>query len=110
MEQKISIVIWRILQHAIPIDMALRSKGMPLVSKCSCCVFSPSQVAKQMWLKIYKLMNISTGASTVSQVLLVWRKLEGVGNLYQWLCKILPGATLWIYGKLEMKIDSLARR
>lgn len=41
-EQKISIFIWEMLQHAIPTDMAMCRRGIQLVAKCSCCAISPS--------------------------------------------------------------------
>lgn len=98
------------LQHALPTDMVVRRKGIQLVSKCSCCVISSSfetsthllissEVATQVWAMVCRLTNMPFGFSSLSQLLSTWWNTEGIGDVHQWLCKIVPGPTLWMIWK-----------
>ncbi|XP_071926970.1 uncharacterized protein [Coffea arabica] len=55
---KISIFAWRLLNNFVPLDSMLRRRGLPLVSRCSCCfaeeesvlhLFVRGQVAREVW-------------------------------------------------------------
>nr|XP_027120504.1 uncharacterized protein LOC113737473 [Coffea arabica] len=35
---KMSIFAWRLLRNCVPLDSVLRRRGLPLVSRCSCCL------------------------------------------------------------------------
>lgn len=59
---KISIFLWRLLHKTLPTDMAVRGKGIHIVSKCVCCMhnsqtesvthlFASSEVVVQVWDK-----------------------------------------------------------
>lgn len=62
-------------------------------------LFVTSEVAVQVWARIYKLMNQHSLGYIVAQVLFGWWKQEGISNWHQWLCKVLPGATIWMIWK-----------
>ncbi|XP_027150340.1 uncharacterized protein LOC113750578 [Coffea eugenioides] len=74
---KMSFLAWRLVRNFLPLDVVLRSRGLPIPSRCGCCyreeevslhVFCTGPVASQVWRKIssrfgFKLVNCSSMAS-----------------------------------------------
>lgn len=56
---KITIFLWKLIQNAVPTDDRIRTRGVPLASRCHCCVryheeslkhlFIQSEVANSVW-------------------------------------------------------------
>lgn len=77
----ISIFLWKLLHKALPTDVAIKRKGVPLVSKCACCTQSPqaenathffatSEIgAVQVWRKIFGLMDEPYHDYSLAQIL-----------------------------------------
>ncbi|XP_058111120.1 uncharacterized protein LOC131254131 [Magnolia sinica] len=71
---KISLLAWRILQRAVPVDVAVQSRGVQLASACVCCgfkipgqisvetiphLFLHSRIAKALWHHIGEIFHIN---------------------------------------------------
>ncbi|MQL86196.1 hypothetical protein Taro_018726 [Colocasia esculenta] len=66
---KWSVLIWRIILNAVPIDGTVKEQGIPLVSKCYCCsnpheettlhLFFKSAIAVQIWTELAHLLHFS---------------------------------------------------
>ncbi|XP_027122245.1 uncharacterized protein [Coffea arabica] len=55
---KISLFAWRLLNNFVPLDSVMRRRGLPLVSRCSCCLqeaeslpylFVNGPIAREVW-------------------------------------------------------------
>ncbi|MQM20188.1 hypothetical protein Taro_053203 [Colocasia esculenta] len=66
---KWSVLLWRLILNSIPVDETVKEKGVPLVSKCSCCpqpqeesslhLFFRSDTADQVWSELSHLLHFS---------------------------------------------------
>ncbi|MQL76353.1 hypothetical protein Taro_008743 [Colocasia esculenta] len=64
---KWSIFLWRMVQNLVPVDGTIKETGVPLCSKCSCCVnshqetvqhlFFSSEVASHIWNEMFSLLQ-----------------------------------------------------
>lgn len=78
----ISVFIWRLFQHRIPIDEALWSKGIQLASKCACCstghmetflhIFLESNTAAAIWDHFSREYAIPSHCHSIQQVCMSW--------------------------------------
>ncbi|XP_071909704.1 uncharacterized protein [Coffea arabica] len=74
---KMSFLAWRLVRNALPLDVALRSRGLALPSRCGCCyldeeallhVFLTGPVASEVWRRVsgrfgFQLQNCWSMAS-----------------------------------------------
>lgn len=106
MPLKISGFLWKLLGHALPTDAAVQRKGIPLISKCLCCVLHPSaetsthlflqsEAASLLWSKLSDLFEMNVDTSTISQFLYSGWAMACVNNLKQWLHLVVPAVGLW---------------
>ncbi|XP_071939796.1 uncharacterized protein [Coffea arabica] len=74
---KMSFLAWRLVRNVLPLDVALRSRGLALPSRCGCCyleeeallyVFLTGPVASEVWRRVsarfgFQLQNCLSMAS-----------------------------------------------
>ncbi|MQM12600.1 hypothetical protein Taro_045520 [Colocasia esculenta] len=66
---KWSVLVWRIILNAMPVDGTVKEQGIPLVSKCYCCsnpheettlhLFFKSAIVVQIWTELAHLLHFS---------------------------------------------------
>ncbi|XP_058092498.1 uncharacterized protein LOC131238937 [Magnolia sinica] len=66
---KISLLLWKVLQNAVPVDSTVQSRGVHLASRCVCCSFPGSQPHD-----IETLLHLFVNSS-IAQV--VWQAVGG---------------------------------
>ncbi|XP_027158364.1 uncharacterized protein LOC113759985 [Coffea eugenioides] len=77
---KISLFAWRLLNNFLPLDSVMRRRGLPVVSRCSCCLqeaesvphlFVNGPIASEVWGHFASKFGILH--STPDDIQLVWR-------------------------------------
>lgn len=74
--------MWRLLHHALPVDQRVRTKGIPIVSRCSCCklhkeetlqhLFLQSECAAKVWEFFGKCFGVSHVPNSIYRTIMVW--------------------------------------
>lgn len=65
---KISIFLWKLFRHALPVDTRIQSRGINMASRCQCCedtqeesiphLFLRSQLAIDVWAYFGKIFRL----------------------------------------------------
>ncbi|MQL82362.1 hypothetical protein Taro_014831 [Colocasia esculenta] len=69
-----SVLAWRIILNAVPIDGTVKERGVPLASRCSCCsnpqeetalhMFFTGNIATQIWSALAHLLHFNNTNTT----------------------------------------------
>lgn len=98
---KISIFTWKVLNKAVPIDLLVQRRGIPLASKCCCCQSIPNlksvshlflfgETIAYIWEFYANALLMRCQAHTLSHILQFWWMKAKPNSLHGWLCNMLP--------------------
>lgn len=48
--QRVNALMWRLFRNALPIDDAIKKKGITLASRCCCCVQPTSEIIHHLFI------------------------------------------------------------
>lgn len=101
----VSTFLWKLIRHALPVDIRIATKGIHLASKCRCCkvleietiphIFLHSEIAREVWRCFEEIFRLPTHFSSIGQLLNIW--CPKVGKLSQYeACRVAVAAfCLW---------------
>lgn len=100
---KISFLAWRVANRLLPVDDLLQHRGLPLVSKCSCCfsvesvrhLFFEGAVAQQVWGYFFTYFGLQVYPHTcLSSMVMQWSFSSPRGSLSHARC-LIPIVVIW---------------
>lgn len=103
---KVSVFLWKLIHNGQPMNLTVKRRGIPIVSKCCCCpqrpftefnnhMFPISEIATYVWSFYMNLLQVDGDAQTINHTLSNWWHLAKGKSLYAWLQKIVPSLVLW---------------
>lgn len=93
---KVTTFLWKLIRHALPVDIRIRMKGIQLVSKSRCCttpdeesishLFLHSRIAREVWRCFGVIFRLPLSFASIGKLIKLWMpKVRGLSQFE--LCK-----------------------
>lgn len=101
----VSIFLWRLLRHGLPVDCHIRPRGITLSSRCRCCrtheeetldhLFVESQVAREVWKCFGAIFRLPNWFISILQALSTWIPEVNLATQYGICRNVVAAYVLW---------------
>lgn len=98
--------MWKLLHNGLPTDLAVKKKGISIVSKCCCCPNNPSydfsnhlflklEIASVVWAFYMDLSGVEGYFLTINHALSTWWHTAKGNFLHSWLLRLVTSLRSW---------------
>ena len=122
--KKISIMMWKAIHNCLSVDEKIRNTGIPIVSKCNCCLMGHSEdlnhvlcngdIARKIWHLAAVNLGVHMGVFlTWNDQINFWFRRAGKSSQIRLIFGLLPSIVSWklwdwrCKARYENKIDTV---